>query len=324
MRCNTKSFRVGKVRAYQRGRIWYLQYVEAGQRRRKRVGPDRDQARQMAAQINGQLEVGAPSALSFEPISIPDLRQRWLDHHEHVRRSSLQTIRRYRAATEHLLCFVQKACPVRHASDFRPQHAEDFVRHLRGIQVAPNGHPHARRRSLRDAGIKYILETCSTLFNYAGTLRSRDPAVVAARSGPPSRTRPDGSRVDRARRSAAPTSRNRLSGGGDLPARAPDRAPRGYAPGGIRRRARRTTRSVWRRRPAQQSASTSRRKRSARSSWPGSAGLAVNAAVITKQISDIACSLIACRTGRETPPRNPLQNRTDSKSKAARGAAWCG
>jgi len=58
-------------------------------------------ARQMAAEINAQLEVGAPSALGFEPISIPDLRQRWLDHHEHVRRSSLETIRRYRAATEH-------------------------------------------------------------------------------------------------------------------------------------------------------------------------------------------------------------------------------
>ena len=49
--------------------------------------------------INAQLEVGAPSALGFEPISIADLRQRWLDHHEHVRRSSLETIGRYRSAT---------------------------------------------------------------------------------------------------------------------------------------------------------------------------------------------------------------------------------
>jgi integrase len=129
----------------------------------------------MAAQINGQLEVGAPAALSFEPISIPDLRQRWLDHHEHVRRSSLQTISRYRAATEHLLKFIRNACPVRQASDFRPRHAEDFVRHLRGIQVAPNGHPRARKRTLRDAGIKFILETCSTLFSYAQRNRHLSP-----------------------------------------------------------------------------------------------------------------------------------------------------
>ena len=97
----------------------------------------------MAAQINGQLEVGAPAALSFEPISIPDLRQRWLDHHEHVRRSSLQTIRRYRAATEHLLNFVRDACPVRQASDFRSRHAEEFVRYLRVDQGGPQWPPHS-------------------------------------------------------------------------------------------------------------------------------------------------------------------------------------
>ena len=92
MRAKAKSFRVGKVAAELRGRVWYLSYFEGGQRRRPRVGPDRDQARQMAAQINGQLELGAPAALSYEPLSVPDLRQRWLDHHEHVRRSSLATI----------------------------------------------------------------------------------------------------------------------------------------------------------------------------------------------------------------------------------------
>ncbi len=47
-----------------------------------------------------KLEVGIPSSLGFEPISIVELRTRWLEQHEHVRRSSLQTIRRYRTATE--------------------------------------------------------------------------------------------------------------------------------------------------------------------------------------------------------------------------------
>lgn len=154
MKGKIASFRVGKVRAYRRGRVWYLHYYEAGQRRRPRVGPDRDLARQMAAQINGQLEVGAPAALSFEPISIPELRERWLDHHENVRRSSVQTIRRYRAATQHLINFLQNVRPVRLASDFRSRHAEEFVRYLRSTKVAPNGHPKARKRLLRDSGIK--------------------------------------------------------------------------------------------------------------------------------------------------------------------------
>jgi len=169
------SFRVGRVKAYLRGRVWYLCYYEHGQRRQPRVGPDRDLARQMAAEINGQLEVGAPSALGFEPISIPDLRQRWLDHHEHVRRSSLQTIRRYRAATEHLLNFVAQVRPLRRVSDFRPIHGEEFIRYLRSLQVAPNGHRNAAKRRLRDKGIKYILEICSTLFNYAARHRHLPP-----------------------------------------------------------------------------------------------------------------------------------------------------
>jgi len=93
------SFRIGQVQAYLRNKIWYLCYHESGRRHRPRIGPDRASAKQMAAQINGQLAVGAPAALSFEPITIPDLRQRWLDHHELVLRSSVQTIRRYPCLT---------------------------------------------------------------------------------------------------------------------------------------------------------------------------------------------------------------------------------
>lgn len=100
------SFRIGRVKAYRRGQIWYLYYFENGRRPRPRVGPDRDAAKQMAAQINGQLEAGAPAALSFEAISIPALRKRWLNYHEQVRRSSLATICRYRTATDHLMRFL--------------------------------------------------------------------------------------------------------------------------------------------------------------------------------------------------------------------------
>ena len=76
------SFRVGKVRADLRSKVWYLTYFEDGQRRRPRVGASKDAARQMAAQINSQLEVGAPAALSFESVSLEVLQTRWLCHHE--------------------------------------------------------------------------------------------------------------------------------------------------------------------------------------------------------------------------------------------------
>ncbi|MHC4064082.1 MAG: tyrosine-type recombinase/integrase [Planctomycetota bacterium] len=175
MATQSKSFRVGRVSLYLRGRVWYLCYHQAGRRYRPRVGPDRDSARRLAAQINAQLEAGAPSALSFEQVTIPELRTRWLEHHENVRRSSLATIRRYRAATEHLIRFASEAQPVRFASQFEPRHAETFAAYLRTRRVAPNGHPNASKRPLRDKGVKFVLESCRTMFNFAAKRRHLSP-----------------------------------------------------------------------------------------------------------------------------------------------------
>jgi integrase len=168
------SFRVGSVQAYLRGQVWYLCYHENNKRRRPRVGPDREAAKQMAAQINGQLAVGAPAALSFEPIAIPELRDRWLQHHEQVLRSSVQTLNRYRTATDHLLRFLEQR-PVRNASQLHATHAEEFVCHLRTIKVSPNGHANTAKRLLMDKGLRYILECCRAMFNYAAKRRHLSP-----------------------------------------------------------------------------------------------------------------------------------------------------
>jgi hypothetical protein len=120
----SKAFRVGKVRGYLRGRVWYLCYHEHGRRRRPRVGPDREAARQLAAQVNAQVEVDAAAALRFEPVTVPELRRRWLDHHEQDRRSSVQTLDRYRTATNHLLRHLEP-WPVRHAA--RRRHLSTYA-----------------------------------------------------------------------------------------------------------------------------------------------------------------------------------------------------
>ena len=143
------SFRIGRVQAYLRGRVWYLCYHENGSRHRPRVGANRKTVRQLASQINAQLEVSAPAALSFEPIAITDLRERWLQHHEQVLRSSVQTIERYRTATAHLLRFLETR-PVRHASHFHTAHGQEFVQYLRRAQVSPNGHANTAKRPLMD------------------------------------------------------------------------------------------------------------------------------------------------------------------------------
>lgn len=175
MKGTTKSFRIGHVRGDIRGKVWYLTYHEGGMRRRPRVGSDKDAARQLAAQINSQLEFGIPAALSFEPIPIAALQIRWLEHHEHVLRSSVQTIDRYRTATNHLMRFLQVSYSKLKTSHFSTSHAEQFVRYLRGVQVAPNGHPHARKRPLLDKGVKYVLEVCRSMFNFAVKRRHLSP-----------------------------------------------------------------------------------------------------------------------------------------------------
>ena len=170
-----KSFRIGRVRGDLRGKVWYLTYHENGTRHRPRVGSNKQSARQLAAQINSQLEVGVPAALSFEPISIVELQQRWLQHHEQVLRSSVHTITRYRSATSHLHSFLRDSRLAQTTSNFRPHHAEQFVGYLRTMKVAPNGHPHARKRPLLDKGIKFILQTCRSMFNYAIKHRHLSP-----------------------------------------------------------------------------------------------------------------------------------------------------
>jgi integrase len=169
-----RSFRVGRVHAYLRSRIWYLDYFEHGRRRRPRVGPEQSAAKQLAAQINAQLEVGAPAALSFESIDLVKLRERWLEHHEVVLRSSLHTINRYRTATDHLLRYLEQN-PVRHAAFFQARHAEEFVGYLRRLKVSPNGHPNTSKRPLMDQGLQFILECCRSLFSYAVKRRHLAP-----------------------------------------------------------------------------------------------------------------------------------------------------
>ena len=112
---------------------------------------------------------------SFETVVLPELRRRWLDHHEHVLRSSLATINRYRTATEHLLRFVRDVQPVKYASQFRESHAEAFVRYLRELKTSPNGHRNATKRYLRDKGLKFVLCVCRTMFGFAAKRRHMPP-----------------------------------------------------------------------------------------------------------------------------------------------------
>jgi len=124
--------------------------------------------------VNAQLETGATTSLSFEPIPIKDLRSQWLEHHEQVRRSSVQSINRYRTATDHLLRYLDSH-PVRHAGLFSVTQAAAFVQYLRTIRVSPNGHANTAKRPLLDKGVRYVLECCRAMFNHAARRRHLPP-----------------------------------------------------------------------------------------------------------------------------------------------------
>lgn len=165
--------RIGRVSIYPHRRRWWVYYRELGSPVRRAVADDEATAAQVAAQINLELTSSAPTLLSFRPISVTELQRTFIDYHEHVLRSSLATVCRYRSATRHLATFSGRPIgdsPAAHKVD-----VEGFVRYLRTLRVAPNGHPHTHRRPLRDKGVRYILETCRSMYGYAAKRRHLPP-----------------------------------------------------------------------------------------------------------------------------------------------------
>ena len=164
--------RVGNVSFYFHHGSWWLYFRENGKPVRQKVSVERDEAEKVVAQINGQLAAAAPTLLSFSPISISELRQQFLGYHENVLKSSMMTVSRYRAATQHLETFAKSqgaSCPA-HAIG-----ACAFAAYLRAVEVAPNGHPNALRRKLRDKGVQFILAACRSMYAFAAKRRHLPP-----------------------------------------------------------------------------------------------------------------------------------------------------
>ena len=158
--------RAGRVTVYLRGARYWIYYRNGGQVR-KPVGGNRSIAIALAAKVNAQLAEGAPTVLAFQPIDVTGLIAEWLDHHEHVRRSSLATVRRCRTAVAHLANYIATACGTHRAHRFDASTAEGFVRYLRTVEISPDGHRKAKKRRMRDKGVVFALGTCRVRFNFA-------------------------------------------------------------------------------------------------------------------------------------------------------------
>jgi integrase len=168
--------RIGRVSVYLHHNAWWLYFRQHGRPVRRRVAEALVDAERIAAEINAQLAAGTHGQFSFEPITVSALRAKFLAHHELVLRSSVNTLRRYRAATQHLENFTANS-PVHELS------ADEFAAHLRRIEVAPNGHANSKRRPLRGRGVQFILETCRSLVAYGQRLRHLPPYAANPFSG---------------------------------------------------------------------------------------------------------------------------------------------
>jgi len=172
-RASTRQ-RIGKVSLYQHHGCWWVYYRESGISVRKRFGPDKAEAERAAAQINHQVAAKEPTLLSFVPIEVAELRNRFLDYHENILQSSLGTVERYRTVTLHLIRFVEQKCPNAKAHEINP---EQFVGFLRSQRVASNGRAAAPQRRMSGKGLSFTLQTCRTMFNY-GLKRRHFPPYV--------------------------------------------------------------------------------------------------------------------------------------------------
>lgn len=164
--------RVGKVALYLHHGAWWIYFSEGTKRIRRKVSESQQEAEIVAAQTNLQLIQGAPTAFSFAPVTVAELRQRFLDYHEHVLNSSVGTVNRYRAATKHLESFASSQKRIPDAHEIQP---DAFASFLRQADVAPNGHNHAQKRKLRTKGVRFILETCRSMYNFAVKRRHMPP-----------------------------------------------------------------------------------------------------------------------------------------------------
>ena len=165
-------FRVGRVSADLYHGAWWIYFRENDRPVRRRVAETREAAERIAAEVNAQLSAATSTTFVFTPLTVGDLRDEFLRYHEQVRRSSVATIRRYQAATQHLVDYVATLKSEVQAHQLAVAGVVGF---LRSREVAPNGHPKSKRRWLRDNGVQFILETCRSLYAYAERSRHLPP-----------------------------------------------------------------------------------------------------------------------------------------------------
>src|SRR5262245_51414200 len=171
---DVKVERSGKVTIYKRGESYSLYYREGGVSQRRKVDGNLAVARATAHRIMAALAEGRPSPVAYTRTSPEALAKGYLEAVALVQKLALRTQDRYRAALDRFVDFC-RAARVGFIDAVHPATVEDFVAWLRGQKRTRNGASRGKRDVYRVGGIKFILSTCRTAFNWATRHRMLPP-----------------------------------------------------------------------------------------------------------------------------------------------------
>ncbi|CAN5912676.1 hypothetical protein BH23PLA1_BH23PLA1_35430 [soil metagenome] len=167
---DVKVERIGPVTIYKRGLTYSLYYREGGATRRRKVEGNLAVARATATKVADALAEKRSTPIGHRRTTPREMADGYLDHIAHVQRLALRTQDRYRAALERFLEFTEDVGLAR-IDQIVEATVEDFVRWLRGQTRTRNGAIRGKRDVYKTGGIRFILSTCRTAFNWASRRR---------------------------------------------------------------------------------------------------------------------------------------------------------
>lgn len=171
-----KVKRIGKVTIYKRGLTYYLYYREDGRSIRRSVDGNLATAEATAFKVSAALAEHRPSPLGYQRTSPTAMVTAFLDAATNVQQLALRTQDRYRAALDRFLEYARDA-GVTYIDAVTETSVEGFVRWLRGQRRPRNGMrvKKATVEAYATGGIRFILATCRTAFNWAARRRMLPP-----------------------------------------------------------------------------------------------------------------------------------------------------
>lgn len=174
---DVKVERIGKVTIYRRGERYYLYYRQDKQSHRHLVDGNLAVARATAAKTAAAMAENRPSPLGFQKTRPEAMVTSFIDYIENVKGLAWRTVDRYRAALDRFLGFCQHA-DIKSVDAFGEGDVEDFVRWLRSQTRVRNGGDKGKRDPYKVGGIRFILATCRTTYNWAGGKKKMLPPYV--------------------------------------------------------------------------------------------------------------------------------------------------